>query len=78
MNNMSENQIKKIVNNYYCDGRNEKGLCRCRYLSTSFSAVETVGDGIGGVVLLEVVCKGVSFELGCYCSLSSFYLLMKI
>lgn len=60
MNNMSENPIKNIVNNYYCDGLNEKGLCQRVYLSTSFPAVETVGDRIGGVILLEVVCKGMS------------------
>lgn len=61
MNNMSENQIKKIVSNYSCDGLNEKGLCQCVYLSTSFPVVETDEDGIGNGVLLEVVCKGVSF-----------------
>lgn len=65
MNNVFENQIKKIVSNYYCDGLNEKGLCQCVYLSTSLPVDETDGDGISSGVLLEVVCKGVSFYLGC-------------
>lgn len=54
MTNTSENQIIKIMNNYYYGGLNENGLHRFIYLNT---IVGIVWERIGCVTSLHLMCK---------------------